>query len=166
MEKKKQSGFFEEFKTFIARGNVLDLAVGVIIGGAFGTITTSLTSDVIMPVVSIFLGGIDFSEMKVMLPNLFGVVSETPNTLNYGNFINAVINFLILAFVVFCIVKFFNAAHDKAEAAKKKAAAEEAAEAEAAAAEEAPAPSETELLAEIRDLLKAQAGRTEQEPKE
>ena len=117
MADRKARGFFEEFKTFIARGNVMDMAVGVIIGGAFGTITTSLTSDVIMPVVSIFLGGIDFSQMKVVLPNLFGVVSETPNTLNYGNFINAVINFIILAFVVFCIVKCFNAAHDKAEAA-------------------------------------------------
>lgn len=147
----KARGFFGEFKTFIARGNVLDLAIGVIIGGAFGTITTSLTSDVIMPIVSIFLGGVDFSEMKIVLPNIFGVVSETPNTLNYGNFINAVINFIILAFVVFCIVKSFNAAHDKAEALKKQ---EEAAE----AAAEPPAPSKEEvLLGEIRDLLKQQA---------
>lgn len=148
-------GFFDEFKTFIARGNVLDLAVGVIIGGAFGTITTSLTSDVIMPVVSIFLGGIDFSQMKLVLPNLFGVISDTPNTLNYGNFINAVINFLILAFVVFCIVKFFNAAHDKAEAARKKEKESEA----PAAPETPPAPTEAELLADIRDLLRAQAER-------
>lgn len=150
----KARGFLDEFKTFIARGNVLDLAVGVIIGGAFSTITTSLTSDVIMPIVSIFLGGIDFSEMKVVLPNIFGVVSETPNTLNYGNFINAVINFVILAFVVFCIVKCFNSAHDKAEALKKK---EEAEAAEAAAAAP-PAPSNEEvLLGEIRDLLKQQS---------
>ena len=87
--KEKTRGFATEFKEFIARGNVVDLSVGVIIGGAFSAITASLTADVIMPLVSIFLGGIDFSAMKLTLPNLFGTVSETPNTLNYGNFINA-----------------------------------------------------------------------------
>lgn len=140
--KEKGKGFLGEFKEFIARGNVLDLSVGVIIGGAFSTITGSLTSDVIMPLVSIFLGGVDFSAMKITLPNLFGVVSEAPNTLNYGNFINAVINFVIMAFVVFCIVKFFNGLHRK-----KKA--------EEAAPPAPPAPSQEEiLLTEIRDLLK------------
>ena len=131
-----------EFKQFIARGSVLDLAVGVIIGGAFSSITSSLTADVIMPLVSIFLGGIDFSAMKLTLPNLFGVITETPNTLNYGNFLNAVINFIIMAFVVFCIVKFFNGLHRKKE--------------EAPAAPPAPPdPSnEEKLLVEIRDLLK------------
>jgi len=148
--KEKGMGFLAEFKKFIARGNVLDLAVGVIIGGAFSTITSSLTSDVIMPVVSIFLGGIDFSAMKVELPNLFGVVSETPNTLNYGNFINAVINFLIMAFVVFCIVKFFNSLYRKKE--------------EAAVSAAPPEPSnEEKLLGEIRDLLKLQATQGTQE---
>ena len=143
--KEKGKGFLAEFKQFIARGNVLDLSVGVIIGGAFSTITGSLTADVIMPILSIFLGGVDFSAMQVTLPNLFGVVSETPNTLNYGNFINAVINFIIIAFVVFCIVKFFNSLHRKKEA-------------EAPAAPPAPPePSaEEKLLAEIRDLLKEQ----------
>ena len=142
--KEKGSGFFHEFKEFIARGNVLDLAVGVIIGGAFSTITSSLTSDVIMPLVSIFLGGIDFSAMQVVLPNLFGVVSETPNTLNYGNFLNAVINFLIMALVVFCIVKFFNRLHRK----KKEAPA---------APPAPPEPTREELLlTEIRDILKEQ----------
>ena len=142
--KEKATGFFAEFRKFIARGNVLDLAVGVIIGGAFSTITSSLTSDVIMPIVSIFLGGVDFSAMQIALPNLFGVVSETPNTLNYGNFLNAVINFLIMAFVVFCIVKAFNSMHRKKEAAPAAP----------------PAPSEPsneeKLLTEIRDLLKQQ----------
>lgn len=139
--KEKATGFFAEFRKFIARGNVLDLAVGVIIGGAFSTITSSLTSDVIMPIVSIFLGGVDFSAMQIALPNLFGVVSETPNTLNYGNFLNAVINFLIMAFVVFCIVKAFNSLHKKEEAAPPPP----------------PAPSAEEvLLTEIRDLLKQQ----------
>lgn len=140
--KEKGKGFLGEFKEFIARGNVLDLSVGVIIGGAFSTITGSLTSDVIMPLVSIFLGGVDFSAMKITLPNLFGVVSEAPNTLNYGNFINAVINFVIMAFVVFCIVKFFNGLHRKKNA-------------EEAAPPAPPAPSQEEiLLTEIRDLLK------------
>ena len=140
--KEKSKGFIHEFREFIARGNVLDLAVGVIIGGAFSTITSSLTADVIMPIVSIFLGGVDFSAMQIVLPNLFGTVSETPNTLNYGNFLNAVINFLIMAFVVFCIVKAFNSMHRKKEAAP-------------AAPPAPPEPSnEEKLLTEIRDLLK------------
>ena len=140
--KEKGKGFFHEFKEFIARGNVLDLAVGVIIGGAFSTITGFLTSDVIMPVVSIFLGGIDFSAMQVVLPNLFGVVSETPNTLNYGNFLNAVINFLIMALVVFCIVKFFNRLHRRKKEEVPTAP---------------PKPTREELLlTEIRDILKEQ----------
>lgn len=138
-----KKGFWSEFREFIARGNVLDLSVGVIIGGAFSTITSSVTSDLIMPIVSIFLGGVDFSAMKVTLPNLFGVVSDTPNTLNYGNFLNAVINFLIMALVVFCIVKAFNKLRRKKE--------EEA----PAAPPAPPEPSnEEKLLTEIRDLLK------------
>ena len=140
--KEKSKGFIHEFREFIARGNVLDLAVGVIIGGAYSTITSSLTADAIMPIVSIFLGGVDFSAMQIVLPNLFGTVSETPNTLNYGNFLNAVINFLIMAFVVFCIVKAFNSMHRKKEAAP-------------AAPPAPPEPSnEEKLLTEIRDLLK------------
>ena len=141
-KKSNTKGFWSEFREFIARGNVLDLSVGVIIGGAFSTITSSVTSDLIMPIVSIFLGGVDFSAMKVTLPNLFGVVSDTPNTLNYGNFLNAVINFLIMALVVFCIVKAFNRLRRKKEA-------------EATAAPPAPPePSnEEKLLMEIRDLL-------------
>lgn len=103
--------FWREFKEFINKGNVLGLAVGVIIGGAFSTITTSLTNDIIMPIVSIFLGGVDFSTMNLALPTFFPVADEAvPNTLNYGNFISAVINFLILALVVFLIVKAVNKA--------------------------------------------------------
>ena len=136
--------FFQEFKEFINKGNVLGLAVGVIIGGAFSTITTSLTNDVIMPIVSIFLGGIDFSSMNVVLPTFYNVAEDAvPNTLNYGSFISAVINFLILALVVFCIVKAVNKVMDKAR--KKEAEAPPA----------PPAPSaEEKLLMEIRDLLK------------
>ena len=136
--------FLQEFKEFINKGNVLGLAVGVIIGGAFSTITTSLTNDIIMPLVSIFLGGVDFTSMAVTLPTFFAVAEDAaPNTLNYGSFISAVINFLILALVVFCIVKTVNGAMEKA---KKK---------EEAAPPPPPEPSEEEkLLTEIRDLLK------------
>ena len=112
--------FFQEFKEFINKGNVLGLAVGVIIGGAFSTITSSLTNDIIMPIVSIFLGGIDFSSMSVALPTFHAVAEDaTPNMLNYGSFISAIINFLILALVVFCIVKAVNRVMD---AARKKEA--------------------------------------------
>ena len=129
------------------------LAVGTIIGAAFSTITKSLTDDVIMPIVAIFMGGIDFSEMKLTLPRLFGEApvdeagNAIANTLNYGNFISAIINFVILAFVVFLFVKFVT---KLTEIGKKK-------EEEAAAAEPPapPAPSAEEvLLTEIRDLLK------------
>ena len=137
--------FFQEFKEFINKGNVLGLAVGVIIGGAFSTITTSLTNDIIMPLVSIFLGGVDFSSMSLALPTFYAVAEDAvPNTLNYGNFISAVINFLILALVVFCIVKAVNRAMDSV---KKKE--------EAAPPPAPPEPSaEEKLLTEIRDLLK------------
>jgi large conductance mechanosensitive channel len=107
----------KEFKEFIARGNVVDLAVGVIIGAAFGAITTSLVNDVIMPVVGLLLGGVDFSSMFVVLSNPGNVpVPATPElakdagivTLNYGIFVNAVINFFIIALAVFMLVKAVN----------------------------------------------------------
>ena len=150
--KKKTCKFWDEFKTFAIKGNAMALAVGTIIGAAFSTITKSLTDDVIMPIIAIFMGGIDFSELKIVLPRLFGepVLDENGveilNTLNYGNFISAVINFAILALVVFFLVKGLN---KMAEIGKKK-------EAEAPAEVPAPpAPSAEEvLLTEIRDLLK------------
>ena len=148
----KKPSWWEEFVAFAVKGNAMALAVGTIIGAAFSTITKSLTDDIIMPIISIFMGGIDFSEMKIVLPRLFGdpvldeAGNEILNTLNYGNFISAVINFLILALVVFFLVKGLN---KMAEMGKKK-------EAEAPAEEPAPAePSAEEvLLTEIRDLLK------------
>ena len=143
--------FWREFKEFINKGNVLGLAVGVIIGGAFSTITTSLTNDIIMPIVSIFLGGVDFSTMNLALPTFFPVADEAvPNTLNYGNFISAVINFLILALVVFLIVKAVN----KAMSLTKKREEE--------TPPPPPAPSNEEvLLTESRDLLKANSDKSE-----
>ncbi|MBQ6265032.1 MAG: large conductance mechanosensitive channel protein MscL [Clostridia bacterium] len=100
MAKEKGKGIVSEFKEFVMRGNVLDLAVGVIIGGAFQAIVSSLVNDVIMPVISLATGGKDFSEWKVML-------GDTAS-LNYGNFISAIINFLIMAIVIFLIVKSIN----------------------------------------------------------
>ena len=149
----KKPSWWEEFMEFAVKGNAMALAVGTIIGAAFSTITKSLTDDIIMPIISIFMGGIDFSEMKIALPRLFGpeVYNEAGekvlNTLNYGNFISAVINFLILALVVFFLVKGLN---KMADIGKKKEL--EAAKAEPPAP---PAPSAEEvLLTEIRDLLK------------
>ena len=159
--KKKKTAFWEEFKTFAIKGNAMALAVGTIIGGAFSTITKSLTNDLIMPIVNIFLGGADFSEAKIALPRMpwvertyetivnadgVEVVQEVKNYLTYGNFLSAVINFLILAFVVFLLVKSLN---KLSELGKKQ-------EEEAPAAPPAPPePTKEELLlTEIRDLLK------------
>ena len=100
-------GFMEEFKKFIMRGNVLDMAVGVIIGGAFTSIVTSLNKDVITPLLALF-GGVDFSYLVLVM----GTGEDAPALL-YGNFITAVINFLITAFVIFCLVKAINALGDK-----------------------------------------------------
>ena len=150
----KKPSWWEEFKAFAIKGNAMALAVGTIIGAAFSGITKSLTDDIIMPIVSIFLGSVDFSQMKLTLPRLFAEKLDENgnvivNTLNYGNFLAAVINFLILALVVFFLVKGLNRL---AEAGKKK---EEEAAAEEAAQEPEPTPSNEELLlAEIRDLLK------------
>lgn len=122
--------FMEEFKQFIARGNVMDMAVGVIIGGAFSAITTSLINDIIMPLLGIFTGSISFAELSFTVN---GAV------IAYGNFIQAVLNFLVMAFVVFCLVKAINRFHRKKEEAPPAP----------------PEPSaEEKLLAEIRDLLK------------
>ena len=145
----KKPSWWDEFTTFAIKGNAMALAVGTIIGAAFSTITKSLTDDVIMPIIAIFMGGIDFSEMKLVLPRLFSepvldeAGNEILNTLNYGNFISAIINFLILALVVFFLVKGLN---KLTEIGKKK-------EAEAPAAPPAPSAEEV-LLTEIRDLLK------------
>ena len=147
MSKPKKPAWVDEFVAFAVKGNAMALAVGTIIGAAFSTITKSLTEDIIMPIVAIFLGGIDFSEIKIPLPRLFGEApldeagNVIPNTLNIGNFLSAIINFLILALVVFFLVKGIN----KLTQRKKEPEAPPA----------PPAPSaEEKLLTEIRDLLK------------
>lgn len=142
----------QEFKTFIARGNVLDLAVGVIIGGAFGKIVASMTDDVLMPVIGKLTGGIDFSSKFILLGDIPATYAGSATDyaalkkagvamLGYGSFVTAIINFLIMAFVIFLIVKGANKATAKPAAPEAPAA---------------PAgPTEVELLAEIRDALKS-----------
>ena len=158
-----KKSLWKEFTEFAIKGNAMALAVGTIIGGAFSTITKSLTNDLIMPIVNIFLGGADFSDFKIALPRMPWVepkfetvvteageeIQEVVNYLTIGNFISAVINFLILAIVVFAIVKGLNKLSEVGK--KKEAEAEPEAPAEPPAP---PAPTSEELLAEIRDLLK------------
>ena len=162
MKKIKKPSWLEDFKEFAVKGNAMALAVGTIIGGAFSTITKSLTNDIIMPIVNIFLGGTDFTELKVQLPRITPVYEEVlnettglmekvevPNYLTYGNMLSAIINFLILALVVFFLVRGLN---KLSEVGKKKEEPVVEAPAEPPAP---PAPSNEEvLLAEIRDLLK------------
>ncbi|HNX78508.1 MAG TPA: large-conductance mechanosensitive channel protein MscL [Prolixibacteraceae bacterium] len=129
-------GILKEFKEFAVKGNMVDLAVAVIIGGAFGKIVTSLVNDVIMPPIGMLLGGVDFSDLKILLKPAEGDVAAV--TLNYGAWLNTVIDFLIVALVIFMVIKGINSM-------KKK---------EAEAPAPPPAPSkEEELLTEIRDLL-------------
>lgn len=137
--------FLDEFKTFAMRGNVVDLSVGVVMGGAFGKITTSVVNDIIMPAVSMLTGGVSFTDWKLVLKeailNPDNTVAVPEVAINYGNLISTIMDFVIISFAVFCMVKFINGLH------KKK--------------EEEPAPpadpeptAEEKLLTEIRDLLK------------
>ena len=139
-------GFLKEFKAFALKGNVMDMAVGVIIGGAFGKIVTSLVNDVIMPPIGLIVGGVDFSELKLTLKqqvlDAAGEVLTPAVTWNYGAFLQQVVDFTILAFCVFMMVKMMNRLTIK----KKE---------EEPAPAPAPEPSaEEKLLTEIRDLLK------------
>ncbi len=128
-----------EFRTFIARGNVVDLAVGVIIGGAFGKIVTSLVDQVVMPPIGVLTGGVDFSALKLVLKPADAAAKRPETAILYGAFLNTVIQFLIIAFVVFMLVRLVNAMRRKEVEAPP-------------AAPSAPTPSEA-LLTEIRDLL-------------
>lgn len=149
----KKKSFMGEFKTFIARGNVMDMAVGVIIGGAFGKISTSLVNDVIMPLISVLTGGIDFSNWKIVLKAAVagadGVIDPaTEVAIKYGSFLATILDFLIIAFAVFLMIKTINGFHDNMKKQEEAVPAEESAP---------PEPSnEEKLLTEIRDLLKAQ----------
>ena len=141
--------FLNEFKNFALRGNVMDMAVGVIIGGAFGKISTSLVNDVIMPAISMLTGGIDFSSWKIVLKAAVagadGVIDPaTEVAIRYGTFLATVLDFLIIAFAVFCLIKAINAFRRKKD---------DEPEEEAPPAEPEPS-SEEKLLTEIRDLLK------------
>jgi len=134
----------KEFREFISRGNVVDLAVGVIIGGAFGAIVKTLVDQVVMPPIGLITGGVDFSELKIVLKPADAATKAAEVSIHYGLFLNAVIQFLIIAAVIFLIVKAINSLQ------RKKV--EEAAEAPP------PEPTVSEaLLGEIRDLLKAKA---------
>ena len=141
--------FLEEFKQFAMRGNVIDLAVGVVVGGAFGKITNSLVNDIIMPAVSMLTGGVNFSDWKIILKKAVidaatGEEIAAAVSINYGTLISTIIDFIILAFAVFCMVKAINSLHRKKEEAPPAPPAP-------------PEPSaEEKLLTEIRDLLRDQ----------
>ena len=137
------SKILNEFKAFAVKGNAVDMAVGVIIGGAFGKIVSSIVNDIIMPPIGWLIGGVNFTDLKFKLPSIdMGLEKLAPATINYGNFIQTLLNFIIIAFCVFLLVKGINKLANK----KKD---------EPAAPTAPPAPSKEEiLLAEIRDLLK------------
>ena len=140
--------FFAEFKTFAMRGNVMDMAIGVIIGTAFGKITTSLVNDVFMPLIGLLIGGVDLGQLNIVLkPEVLdeaGQVVTEAVTLGIGTFLSTVIDFVLVAFVIFLMVKTINQLH---KLGKKDEEPQE---------EEEPPPTSEELLTEIRDLLKAQ----------
>ncbi len=146
--------FIEDFKAFALKGNVMDMAIGVIIGGAFGKIVTSLVNDIIMPLISLITGNVNFTELKWVFKEAVvdaaGAVVTPEAALYYGNFIQCVVDFLIIALSIFLVLKLIMKAKEAAENLKKK-------EEEAEAAEEAATVDQNiELLTEIRDLLKEQ----------
>ena len=136
-------GMIKEFKEFAMRGNVVDMAVGIIIGGAFGKIVSSFVADVIMPPIGLLIGGVDFTNLKFILKDAVvdaaGAVTVESVSINYGNFIQTTIDFIIIAFAIFMVIKGMNSMKKKEEVAP--------------AAPPAPSKEET-LLTEIRDLLK------------
>lgn len=135
--------FFAEFKTFAMRGNVMDMAIGVVIGAAFGKITTSIVNDIIMPLIGLITGGIDLTQWNILLNSAAVEAGADPVTLGIGNLLAVILDFIIVAFAMFLLVKAMN----KLASLKKK---------EEEAPEEDPKPTSEELLTEIRDLLKAQ----------
>lgn len=149
--KTKTSGLAKEFKEFVMRGNVMDMAVGIIIGGAFGKIVSSFVTDVLMPPIGILLGGVDFKNLKLVLKDAQPAIMDGENviseavqavTLNYGLFINTIIDFIIIAFAIFMMIKVINSSKKKNE------------EVEVVAPPPPEPTNEEKLLTEIRDLLK------------
>ncbi len=137
-------GILKDFKDFAMRGNIIDLATAVVIGAAFGKITTSFVNDVLMPPIGMLLGNVDFKELKIILKE--GAEGIEPVSINYGMFIQTVIDFTIIAFAVFLVIQAYQRLQKKKETAPAPPAAQ-------------PAPTkDQELLSEIRDLLKKQAG--------
>ena len=149
---KKGNSFISEFKTFITRGNVLDMAIGVVIGGAFGKITTSLVNDLLMPFIGWVCGSRDMTALNLIVrPAEYGVDGEIIKeaiTLGFGTFVGTIVDFLLIALVVFMIVKTANKAHELSEKKEEEEKAEEA------PAEEEKKPTTEELLAEILEELK------------
>lgn len=135
--------FFEDFKTFISRGNVADMAVGVVVGGAFSKIISSLVENIIMPLIGIITGKIDLSSLKLVISPAAEGVEEL--SLKYGMFLQSLVDFLIIAFAVFCAIKFMTAVSKRAQRKKEDLASEP---------EKTEIPEEIALLREIRDLLK------------
>ena len=154
MGKISESEFVQEFKKFISQGSVMDLAVGLVIGSAFTTIVTALVNDIIMPVVGLLIGGVNFSDLSITINNFFG--GHTAAVIRYGSFIQAVVNFLIIAFSLFVVIRVINKFNEKAKSLTKKGNKAAEAKADKAEAREAKADAETiKLLKEIRDELKS-----------
>ncbi|MDY0304043.1 MAG: large-conductance mechanosensitive channel protein MscL [Sphaerochaeta sp.] len=143
----KKSTFFNEFKTFISRGSVMDMAVGIIVGTAFTAIVNSLVKDMLMPIIGLILGGVSFTDLKFVIAAATDQTAEV--AINWGTFIQRIVDFLIISFVVFVMVRSLNTLRDKLEPKKEE---------EAPAPEAPPAPpADVVLLTEIRDLLKKNA---------
>ncbi len=148
----KKSTFWADFKNFIAKGNVIDLAVAVVIGGAFGKITTSLVNDIIMPLIGLIIGGLNVAELKYVITEAVvdeaGVILVAENAIRYGNFLQMIIDFLIISFSIFVVLRVFM------NAKKKFEKPEEPKEPEAPAA---PVETTDDILKDIRELLKEKA---------
>ena len=145
------NAFFREFKEFIDRGNVMDLAIGVAVGGAFTAIVNSLVNDMIMPITSLILGGVDFSTLAIDIPNIFG--ADTTAHIAYGNFLQNVVNFLVVALTVFLIVRTLNRLNAKAMSGLKAIKAKEAAD-RAEKRKEAEAEKARQNKAMVKKLIK------------
>lgn len=142
-EKFHKSNFATEFRDFVNRGSVVDLAVGVIIGGAFGSIVTSLVNDIVMPIVGLLVGGVDFTNLEIVIPNFFGTTEAAH--IRYGNFLQNMVNFLIIALTIFLMVRVINRLNRKSDREKKE--------------EKETEDEQLAVLKEIRDSLAEKKGK-------